>query len=506
MILFSYDLDSLVYMADDIVEGEMGDTVIRDGFAVSDVAVSKVYKGGHAEGMHLQVSGLNLFAKMASGETSTPGRTERLAVKDHVFLFLVRRQTDKSSGDGDRKELQELVPSGVKLVVGDKVSGFSQQDNPGPYVEERGVASGNKTALSLNTYRPHLIEMVRKMEALGNEIQTAVKQGDVRFMSALLKSRHHEVRNGYGIRDEIAETVACALANTHDIDALDVSLEHDPWGILARGFGCPAGRDFLLKKIESDGPSLERKLRYARVIHAADFIYRSRITEIDSSSWRPTREVGPGNDGYVSRIAALAVKCRDKESLCAALVDCVGEAPKMMSDSERQACEKDFQSAFEILRGFYQSGVSENLRFAIEVAATNLGSEDYARLDSKCGPVISILRLPSDIGMYGRGPLPRLMLESDVLQTVEGRFIPSLVIENVETGERSVVKWKRETFGPQPCISRGSVAVEMPTDAKPGKYRVYCRFEQAGKVVSEGHFFETVWPHGDGYQDGGGKQ
>ena len=168
---------------------------------------------------------------------------------------------------------------------------------------------------------------------------------------------------------------------------------------------------------------------------------------------------------------------------------------------KRNACAADFQKALGILRELYQSGVSESLQYRIEVTAASFGPKSYAMFLSKCGPVISILKLPANIEMYGKGDSPRLMLEYDFHQIEEGTFTPFLVIENAETGERIVAKWKQEPFGPGPVSGGGSVGVEIPVGTKSGKYRVYCQFEQAGKVVSAGHAFETVWPHGAGYQD-----
>ena len=70
-LLCSYALDSLVYMADDIVECEIGETIPENGVEIHDVTVSRIYKGDKTPVGHLRVSGLDLYSKVMGEEPAS---------------------------------------------------------------------------------------------------------------------------------------------------------------------------------------------------------------------------------------------------------------------------------------------------------------------------------------------------------------------------------------------------------------------------------------------------
>lgn len=391
-ILYTYDQDSLVYMAEHVLECTIGASSREHNFQVWDVTVAKVYKGDKTTGDHLQVTALDYFTKVVGDDAWGGGSTVKLSEGDHVFLFLGRARDTFLYTIPEDAEVFWPVPSGVKLVVNQTVYGFSQwMSNPGPYMQEKGKRFSARNA-ELIAFRRGLPELVTRMQELKDRIKVAAHDGDVRFMHEFLKKRSADLKiSDDASRDHLREVVCAMLANTHNIQAIDETLEFDTSSMLERGFGTPEGRDFLLRKIDDQGCSQERKLRYVWALKEAGNVYRSTISEISSNSSKTDGDAGPDNDWYLTRIAELASKNVQDDLLCQSLIDCVAELGGGVFRRQKDPANSDTRNSLAVLRELFESGVSESLQYHIELATLEMDPNSYGLLHSTCGPVISIL-------------------------------------------------------------------------------------------------------------------
>ena len=332
-----------------------------------------------------------------------------------------------------------------------------------------------------NSIETDEIRFMKDLEKL--KLKSSNEKDAVRFIQDFLKDHCKKMKLPRDIKDPLREKVCSLLANTHDLEAVDESLEFDVNGILQGEFGNPKGREFLLQRIGSDDYTHEQKLRYTSILHGAGY-----------------KEPGPNNDWYLTRIAELAAKCAHDESLCEALILCLGGYGSWISQTEHRALETDIQKAFGILRELYKSGLSDNLQYQIETAAAKTDLILYRELPTKCGPIICILR-PADTNQYfGPVTTSRLIFECSGQQLEKGPFERYIVLENEDTKKRMVIRSRKEMpynlIHAVPLNFGGGDSVDIPVDAEPGKYRVYYQFEEEGKVVSVSHYFKTTLPHG----------
>ena len=61
MDLITYDLDSLVFMSPQIVEGRLGGTQVKNNETVWEFKISAVYKGALKVGQSIDVTALGFF-------------------------------------------------------------------------------------------------------------------------------------------------------------------------------------------------------------------------------------------------------------------------------------------------------------------------------------------------------------------------------------------------------------------------------------------------------------
>jgi len=490
--LYVYDLDSLTFMSPEIVEAEVMKRYEANKIDLIDVKVTAVHKGAFKAGQTLAVAGTDLYRK------DDLQSVEHFAVGDKVILFVYRAKASMFFPIPEDAEICMPTPSGVRLVDGDNVLGFSQWMNPGPYNLDR-PGPKNKPP-TLKTFRQQVSESVRYTDKLKGEIDKKTGEKDAAWFLDLLAERSKlEILDRFSGRDYLSEIACANLANGHDPDvltkALPLAKEYHGRDMLARGFGTPKGRDLLLKQVSDEKLPMERRIEFARYIRQAGAVYRSTITEITTNSSRTVGEEDEGNSGYFKRIGKAAYDNRQHEALCLALLhtlDWLGRGHAQRKDSQVFI---DLYAALGELEPLYDDAkVSEPIRYTVELATVG-GDGDgpaYARLRSPCGPMLSLLRAPARPEMYTKPKEPSLIFEYDyhsLSKDRDAQFKPNVVLVHQASGQRYVLPTEITCRG----FARGggSGVVVLPKDLRPGRYRVFFEFQVDGKVISTGHHFET---------------
>jgi len=131
MDLYSYDLDSLVYMSSDIVEGELVRNYTEYNVESAEIKVTAAFMGAFTPGQSVAVTALD-FYRIQDEKMNL--NSNKLQIGDKFFIFLTKAKKTFLYDIPEDAEIYWTAPSGLKLILDDKVIGFSQIENPGPYV------------------------------------------------------------------------------------------------------------------------------------------------------------------------------------------------------------------------------------------------------------------------------------------------------------------------------------------------------------------------------------
>ena len=201
--MFRFDLQSLAYMSTAVVEGDVTAYERVHWVDKLSVKITRAYAGEFKEGDTV-VAGLSAYAK-AGADAFT---FERFGVGDHLILFL--EPVTQQSWKDDAIPFWP-VSSGLKLIVGGKVTGMEQMENPGPYVNN--IAEGDAEA-----YPQKVADAVKWAAEFRKELKE--KKSDPAWLLEQLKARPPLKKEEWGVRDDIAVTLCQAIANTGDKDAI----------------------------------------------------------------------------------------------------------------------------------------------------------------------------------------------------------------------------------------------------------------------------------------------
>ena len=186
-----YDLDSLIFMSSDVVEGRLMGSIrpldpARGGRGAADsIEVEAVYKGGFAPGDRVRLTGLGHYAKSRSRQDE---EGTELLDGDRVFLFLNKpRNSDRTrrNAAGDSEQLTSFEPvwSGVKLIENGTVVEFLQWPSDfAPYTAVvRGA--GRPTTEEFEELLRMRVEQIRSVES---RFQQPVSPADTTWLLDLL--------------------------------------------------------------------------------------------------------------------------------------------------------------------------------------------------------------------------------------------------------------------------------------------------------------------------------
>lgn len=476
-ILPSYDVDSLVYMSDHVVEGMIASLPgpAHGGRAVPTVKISLVHRGPLRKGQTTPVRGIHLFAGLKQG--------------DQVVLFL---REVKDSATPAAKGLH-VVASGIKAVRDGMVLGFSQRRNPGPYVLESGEEYADKS-VPTEKFRAELTGSIKKMAILKRKFAQEPKIKDTTWLTELLRERLRSPApaEAWLSRDHVAELASVRLANLHEpraiAEALPLAYRTRAWGILAKGLGTPEGREFVLKVIGDRRQPMATRVQYAQLLRRVGLAYHVRYVRIGIGHHTSEGGTRRDNGRFMTRIASLARENARHEKLACTLV-----APlDRIGQSEDRPLATDGTATALVLTGLHQTTRSEALKYAIEVALRR-DPQALGRLRPKPGPLLSLLR-QADPTKYAPLRQPGLMmrLRYQSLLKNESTFTVQTVLEGRNVSAKYVIpsaKWSARSFSPG-ASGGGSCVVIFPKGMPAGRYRIYLRFESGDRIVAISHYLE----------------
>lgn len=488
MDMYSYDLDSLVYLSSDVIDADIVSVASKGGLDLTDVKVTRVYQGHFTIGQTVQVTALDFFWVGERNDDPKDlfgkgrrlfGKGRRLGAGDHVTLFLAKARPVFLYNIPKDADIYWPAPSGVKLIDQGRVKGFEQYNNPGPYETEWADEKALKTLPNPEQFRRELAESIREAARLKPLLQGKAVQTDEPKLLAVLRKR---VRTGHHFwfreRDAISEAACTQIVSLRDFeavaDALAIDVADDE--SLVRAVTNAAGRNFLIKVVQSPVQPLARRLGCARALYGA------------------YDRAGIKKDGdYVSRLVTLACRVRDSSAVQSGVLsslDGIARLNVSSKNGQNYPAKPKIKAGLPLLREAYAAAHSEPVRFAFEkLILDGAGLEAYRSLNSSCGPVVSLLQ-PSDLPPVN----DQLTYSSTIRYAAAKRddLAVSLVLVNVTTGDRRILPRGQEVDGWEGGEEEQmTMQAPLPPSLSHGRYRAFLEFNQAGKPVSAGHFFEA---------------
>ena len=487
----TWDLDSLVENSQVIVEGQIDGMNQRDWI----VRVLHVYRGEVADQQPLMVAA-SYYRKSFNMFDPQGEEAGRLAKGDRLFCFLrwdghggqARRRTDDSTvwEPVSREAMHwEPLPGGVKLVAAGKVVDFSQRFNPRPVVAELGPKFARRFQFAVEDFKKLLEDQLHRVERLRSEIKQELAAKDGTKLVELLREQVARKNELVPAGDDvIVKAAVAALIELHDYaalgDAIIIGLGYE----LDRGFLTEAGREFLLQTIGDPKVDLAKRIRCVKALP-----YHGKIMGSDGHYRRDPH--------YLARLAKLAAENPAVPQLCAELAGHVGGfggiGPVLNpSFLQEPVLLKDLNEAMDTLVTLYREKADEPLRFCIEKALRSNSLEAYQRLKPKGGPVISMVR-PQQPGQFGK-PSGRsfsveleynLYFADDATRTLQVQAILNVDGKSYDGGTGMPLTAQRHGSG------SSTRTVRVSSDAPAGKYRLYFRFSENGKVLGQSHYLEV---------------
>jgi hypothetical protein len=463
MDLYTYDLDSLVYMSPQIVEGRLGGTHHTNNVTVWQFNISAVHEGVLKAGQSIDVTALDFY------QVSTNGFWETRPLKEgeQLFLFFDRARNTFLYDIPTNAEIYWPAPSGVRLVNDGKAINFYQEENPGPYVASLNGSAINLPIPTVVELRQQIHESMARVEKWRPLLERTATTNDIPALLEVLRAEKDISK--YATRGSITEKACNHLVSLHDISALtnalsiNGSLSHTLSWALGGGFDTPAGREFIWSKITDETQSIDERIRWANNLSQAG--------------------EGKLEEHQLKRIAEFAVQANQDEKLQAALLDNLrqlqdwwrfthgGNTP----DADTQA---GINEATAILKSFSDKTDSEEIKYKIDLIFGEFKGEKEG--------IISILRF----GNYDASAR-RLNYHYDILVWQGTNLTAQIAFQNVKTGQ----KWNLPADSGANLTdheqSGGIKDVTLPKDLPNGRYRVFYEFLQEGKIVCDSHSFET---------------
>lgn len=485
-IMYTYDLDSLVYMSTDIVEGEI---VAKNGanrFGPVDVKISAVFKGALKEDQLIVVANTSLYRKPGGGLNASD-----LETGDRLFFFLVQTPNSRK-GAGDKGSEYQPVGSGLRLVQTGNVLTFRQNGNPGPFVATLPRKGDTTESPTIDNFRKQLEQSMR----IAPEYAAALEPGNAKPNGELLLKilgrlpKPSANSNDFQNKDRIGELAGERLAELGDPELLSraqlLTRDYLILRMLERGFGTPKGRDYLLAKVNDPKLEMEVRLRSAKTLEWAGPIYKSSFVLKPGPGARIKRPADPNNSGYVTRIASAARDNVQSEELCICLLDClrsfVMKSPPQSIDPQFSS---DLQGALSILMELSTKTLPEKTRTAL-ATIDPAGSREAYKLAGSQRPKEIICKMEGTAN--GRTLKLRYSYNAGSFDS-EVTLHTSLILVHEVTKKRHELPQKLAVSGGRNMGASGTVTV--PVDLPAGKYKVFAEVSDGNKVVATTEPFEA---------------
>jgi hypothetical protein len=479
---FGHATASNLYLSSEIVEGEFVRAYTKDRLGLVEIKVSAVHAGKFKQGDTLSVVALHFYRKAESNGW----KTDALEPGDQMMLFLARAKSVFLYDIPEDAEVYWTAPSGLRLVHAGKAVGFSQWNNPGPYVALTGGAQTNTSVPTLTALREQIKQSIAFVKRWRPVLDGAGPSPAAALLE-LLRSRNQPA--GFNARDHIAELASVRLANTHDpavlVDALATHRGPFARSILARGFGTGLGREFLLEQIANAARPMTQRVEYAYMLVEAGPFFSSTNMAIAAES-RMYGTVGDkANAHYLTRIARLALLQKD-EGLCVALLTSL-EGLLTIVGADLKSIASDAQGALaELTRA--RDGMAPEARHRIDLCFRAV-SEEFPQFKLKT--ITGILRPRAAHDNY-TAPPGRLAFEFSVAVHGGAPWSNVVSLVHAETGREWLVPTKRQF--PDRTGAGGSDEVALPKDLPKGKYRVAYQLTNASGETNRSEYFEINLP------------
>ncbi len=310
MDLPSYNLDSLAFMAHDIVSGRV--TAVHGG--ALEVKLQTVYAGGLRAGADISVDVPAFFEIWHSdGKSSAPGPG------DQFFFFLVKGRPQFLFHPPSGSYVP--VPSGLDLVVDRRVYWFYQISNPGGYLAGPNAPFGRKRSQALKRFVVSLQQGIKRVQTAKAFFKTPPNRTQIPRLLSMLKRRAALDKGTMRFEDAIADAAAERLSLFSDCPgAILPSITYASHigfrasVALPSALATPAGRDLWLTWIGDR----HTPMRVKGALAAGAFTLGMNYWMYGSSSG-PVLMPGAGrgrrvshsvNGNYMARLATLALRLR----------------------------------------------------------------------------------------------------------------------------------------------------------------------------------------------------
>jgi len=478
----SYDLDSLAFLATDIVEGR----IESNGFHVT-----AVHRGALKIGETIKLPSFDNYVK-GSANPFKPGGNfgggSPLAVGDRLVLFLTR-DSDDEPGQSSATGPLSLVSSGIKLIKRGCVYDSIQWANPGPYVVDTTRYWYPTGLTTLFDFRQSLAVSMAKANELHSRFRQNQSKPDVTWLLKLLKQRAEAAPP---MDDVIASEAAKRLAASGDLPAIESAIIDGGVDeisgrarLLGDGFESPDGVDFLLRELSNKG------LPYSKRLLLIPALRDCNVNAVTRNPSDP-KEVG----SFFARVASLAVANTQDEQFCAKVIDALRYQVRLARNRGEPMNNAHFKDASALLVRLYREPTTSGfLRFHIQVAVAEMGDQEYQNLGGSAGPMACLAKPP---GPNAAAPFGSSILVNCEYEWLRGGRVTaaSLVVEADDHTATYEIPSKVDLAGRHHAgdSGGGDDCVPLPQGLRPGKYRLFYRFKDGNKVVGEGHGFVTNLP------------
>jgi hypothetical protein len=472
--------DTVVEKSKLIVEGQIT-SIANPKTGEVLVRVDRVFKGTAAKANDTLHVNSYFYAKPGKGFMDS----KPLDVGDRLFLFL-----SPEPEETDRTGKPTIWWAGeLKLIVGGHVADFEQDNTCGPMVAEIGVDASEPIAgPTAAQARQQIDQSVKAVAAFRMDLKSAIAAKDSQRLLALLRQRKAIDATQPGDADYLAVDVNSALAALHDYPALDEALRMGEG--TSYGFATSDGLAYLLGKIKDTKLPSDQRILYIQALSGAGQMRPDHGTIV-----RPAH--------YLRNLATMAVANGKDRALAGALVSQL-ENWSGVSFLDDDA-NSDRLEAIAELKGLYDATEDVSMKQQIEWATCQVSDELYRKLGSPGGPVISVASLPDPrtSGKFaGRDFLANFSVDFWFGDRDYHTVTNQPILEGLDGVAHVATYDPHVGFDPytsKPTSGNGGgfgfgCAIHPPDSLPAGKYQLYLRFYENGKLLGRSHAVAITLP------------
>ena len=463
---YTYDVDSLVYMSPQIVEGTLGGEHRASNVTVSDFKISAVHKGSFKVGQTIQLAALEFYSVAERGFWSD----RKLKNGDHFFFFGDQAKETYVYRIPKDAEIYWAAPSGVWLVIGEKALDFWQFNNPGPYVAVLEGAATNTSVPTVDELRIRIRQGMKREKEWRPILERNATTNDIPELLKILrkectprtgKGGHY----GYVSPNSITEMACKHLVSLHEVSALTnaLNINQKLSYSLGGGFDSADGRHFIWSKITDETLPIEERIKWAGIVQMSGG--------------------GTPEEHQFKRIAEYATQTNQDQKLQSILLDSLQQAHHWSrfthgGNDPDVPNQSGVDEATLVLKSFYDKTDSEELRHKIDLILAEFNGE-------KDG-IISILKYRS----YDTSAR-RLNYSYDIRYRNGTNLTTQIAFQDTKKKHKLTMPVTLKYGFRGNGSSFETKDVILPKDIPSGRYQVFYEFLSEGKVVSSSHYFEA---------------